>query len=144
MRGLEFSLDGSRLLAGYGQYIIEIKGPFLKEMPTLPFALGAVVGQVSNADGDKLFPNIAIGVFEDEKLLVSVRTNEQGNYELMTPPGIYTVKPLPGQGVKFDIEKSLTIKAGEKAVANFNAQSIEVPKILSQSLDLYKSLKVIG
>jgi len=137
---MAFSPDGSTLFVCHPNALIEISGPFLEPMPSLEFALGSIAGDVTNVKDNTQCSNLEIVAHNGDKRVSSAQTDYKGRYKLMLLPGMYTVRPARGQGIKSSVEAILMVEAGKESTVDFTATTIELPDILKRSMSRYESL----
>ena len=138
---MEFTPDGQTLFVSHPNSVIEITGPFHKPILDTNPTLGSVAGDVTNTIEKNPYSDLTIVALDGDKIVSSTKTDEDGTYQLMLPPGEFTVRPKRGQGMKSSDETVLTVSAGQESRADFTATPTKLPETLMRSMALYKSLE---
>lgn len=103
--------------------------------------LGSLTGTITKAKSADPLAGLTMEVYQDNQLITSVKTDNDGNYGLKLLPGEYSISPKQGQQIKQPELNLLTLNAGEEIKNDLNLISVQLPDELKQAATVYKSLK---
>ena len=92
--------------------------------------VGMIVGRVVKEKEKTPYSGLIVEVYLGDEEVGSVRTDAEGQYQLLLLAGEYTLKPRRFQGVKPSEAKGVTVRAGEETEADFAVTPIQPPKEL--------------
>lgn len=141
IQDLEFSPDGKSLYISAANNVIEITGPFLKPIRDAKPTQGSIAGAVSNAEDKSAYANVPIAAYQGSDYIARIRSDENGRYNLMLPPGNYALKPYAVESFEHD---SITVIAGQEHIFNLALRPIKFPNIVKKCIATYKSLQGYG
>jgi len=103
-------------------------------------SLGTVSGTVIDPREKTVFPGFEFGIYRDDELFTTVRTDYNGHYVVILPEGKYSLIPKPFQGVLLKTVKNIEVKAKKETIAGFRPEPMKLPAIVEKSAGVYKNL----